>query len=149
MRSIKLLLIVVGVSALALAFVGHVAADGPSFNASDFGRTVNGTRFAFRMVPVKSFSSDNATSSGLAGAPRQDILRVGVLTAKADADSCTTTGTPPVTTCTPPPTGHSRGERLRPLTRTVESQESSFSTGPDSTQSTRMAQACSLSMIRH
>ena len=112
MRIIKWLVIVVGVSALALVFLGRVAAQDPSFNANDFGRKVVGTTFAFRMVPVKSFSSDNATSSGLANAPRQDILRVGVLTAKADADSCTTTGTPPVTTCTPSTHGTLTGRTI-------------------------------------
>lgn len=110
MRSIKWLLIVVGVSALALVFLGRVAAD-RSFNAKDFGRT-GGTTFAFRMAPVKSFSSDSGTS-GLATAPRQDILRVGVLTAKAGPDSCTTTtGTPPVTTCTPSTHGTLSGRTI-------------------------------------
>ena len=39
-------------------------------------------RYAFRMTPVKSFSADApGDPGGLASAPRQDILRVGVFTA--------------------------------------------------------------------
>jgi len=99
MRSIKWLIIVAGVSALALVFLGRVAAD-PSFNARDFRGT-----FAFRMVAVKSFSSDSQAntgpSSGLATAPRQDILRVGVFTATPDFVAPTTPPAPP-----PPPPTH-------------------------------------------
>ena len=116
MRSIKWLIIVVGVSALALVFLGRVAA-GSSFSAKDFGRST-GTTYAFRMGPVKSFSSDNSNQtsgvggSGLATAPRQDILRVGVFTATAGLDSCTTTGIPPVTTCTPSNNGTLTGRTI-------------------------------------
>jgi len=116
MRSIKWLTIVVGVSALALVFLGRVAA-GSSFSAKDFGRST-GTTYAFRMGPVKSFSSDNSNQtsgvggSGLATAPRQDILRVGVFTATAGLDSCTTTGIPPVTTCTPSNNGTLTGRTI-------------------------------------
>ncbi len=109
MRTVKWALIVGGVSALALVFVGRVAAD--SFNAKDFGRP-GGTTFAFRMVPVKSFSSDSGSTSGLATAPRQDILRVGVFTATADPDICTTSGTPPITTCTPSTHGTLTGRTI-------------------------------------
>ena len=119
MRSIKWLTIVVGVSALALVCQvrAQVSAAPLRFHAKDFG-VGGGTTFAFRMEPVKSFSSDNSNQtstvggSGLANAPRQDILRVGVLTAKADADSCTTTGTPPVTTCTPSTHGTLTGRTI-------------------------------------
>ncbi len=45
--------------------------------------------FAFRLVSVKSFSAESGTS-GLAGAPHQDILRVGVLTIQGN---CTLTAT--------------------------------------------------------
>jgi len=91
MRSIKWLPIVVGVSAFALVLlmrVGRVSAIATDFNARDLAGT-----FAFRMVPVKSFSADNANQtpggSGLASAPYQDILRVGVLTATPDTVALT------------------------------------------------------------
>jgi hypothetical protein len=117
MRSIKWLIIVVGVSALALVSQApaQVSASPLTFHAKDFGG-VGGTTFAFRMEPVKSFSSDNSNQtttvggSGLADAPRQDILRVGVLTAKADVDSCTVTGS--VTTCTPSTHGTLTGRTI-------------------------------------
>jgi|SRR5712692_5755558 len=38
--------------------------------------------YAFRMTPVKSFSADvPGDPAGVAGAPRQDVLRIGMLTA--------------------------------------------------------------------
>lgn len=78
MSRIRLTLILGGICALALIFLVRAGADnpGPDFKAADLKGT-----YAFRMVPVKSFSSDNAGASGLATAPYQDILRVGVLTA--------------------------------------------------------------------
>ncbi len=88
MLSKKLILIVGGVSLLVLLFLVRVKADHPSFNPSFNARDFRGT-FAFRMVPVKSFSSDNGATSGLAGAPRQDILRVGTFTATPDSPGAT------------------------------------------------------------
>jgi hypothetical protein len=50
-------------------------------------RTLSG-HYAFRMVPAKSFAADRFhpgdDPAGLAGAPQQDILRVGVFTVKND-----------------------------------------------------------------
>ena len=44
-------------------------------------------RYSFRMTPVKSFSADDlANQGGLATAPRQDILRVGVFTADGNGN---------------------------------------------------------------
>jgi hypothetical protein len=81
MRSIRLILISGGLAAIALIFMMRARADAPSsFKADD----IKGT-YAFQMVPVKSFSSDNPVSSGLAAGPYQDILRVGVLTATPDS----------------------------------------------------------------
>ena len=63
--------------AAALILVGLTAlrSDDPdTFNAADLRGT-----YAFHMASLKSFSSDQGASSGLATAPRQDILRVGVL----------------------------------------------------------------------
>ena len=80
MRYFRLTLILGGISALALIFLGRTGADDPSFRARDLKGT-----YAFQMVPVKSFSSDNGTVSGVGTAPYQDILRVGVLTATPDS----------------------------------------------------------------
>ena len=44
-------------------------------------------RYAFRMTPVKSFTTDApGDPGGLASATRQDILRVGVFTAEGDGN---------------------------------------------------------------
>lgn len=52
----------------------------PQASAADENRLKG--PYSFRMVPVKSFSSDApGDPAGLASAPRQDILRVGVFTA--------------------------------------------------------------------
>lgn len=44
-------------------------------------------RYSFRMTPVKSFSADDLGNlGGLASAPRQDILRVGVFAADGEGN---------------------------------------------------------------
>ena len=49
--------------------------------ASEGAPSINGV-YAFRMTPAKSFTADApADPGGIAGAPRQDVLRVGVFTA--------------------------------------------------------------------
>ncbi len=82
MRSIRLILIAGALAALALIFMVRARAQSANFTAAGFAGT-----YAFHMTPVKSFSSDNGTASGLATAPYQDILRVGVLTATPDGSS--------------------------------------------------------------
>lgn len=57
-------------------------------SAKHFREKVHGT-YIFRMVPARSFSDVSGTS-GLAAAPQQDILRVGVF--KADAKGNITGG---------------------------------------------------------
>jgi hypothetical protein len=68
----------VALSAVILAGLGSLPAFGSSSNAS---HSLNGS-FAFRMTPAKSFSADAPNDpGGIAKAPRQDVLRVGVFTA--------------------------------------------------------------------
>lgn len=68
----------VALSAVILAGLGSVPAFGGHSGAS---HSLNGT-FAFRMTPAKSFSADASNDpGGVAKAPRQDVLRVGVFTA--------------------------------------------------------------------
>ncbi len=90
MRTIRLSLALGGLAAVALIFLVRTAVGQVSLSFD--ANSVRGA-YAFRMVPVKSFSSDNASSSGLATAPRQDILRVGVFTATPDAGFSPTHGT--------------------------------------------------------
>ena len=86
MRAISLTIVLGGVTILALSFLARAVAD-EGFSA----KGLKGT-YAFRMVPVKSFSADNASLSGLDSAPYQDILRVGVFTATPDTTPGAATG---------------------------------------------------------
>ncbi|MBI3669324.1 MAG: hypothetical protein HY237_06050 [Acidobacteria bacterium] len=81
MRTIRLAMMLGGLSVLALIFLARATAHGGNgFDADDLKGT-----YAFRMVPVKSFSADDSSTSGLSSAPYQDILRVGVFKATPDS----------------------------------------------------------------
>ncbi len=77
-----------GAAALFLVFLlsGKAAAGNNGDNNKTFSvKDVKGT-FSFRLVPAKSFAADRFAGggddpSGLASAPRQDVLRGGVFTA--------------------------------------------------------------------
>ena len=86
-KKLGALLLVASAIALALAVptgaqLTNTTTTTPTFSVSD----VSGT-FTFRLVPAESFAPffnpatcPSAPDSGICGAPRQDILRVGVLT---------------------------------------------------------------------
>lgn len=58
----------------------------PGFAKQPKGQPINGT-YAFRMTPAKSFTADApGDPGGIAGAPRQDVLRVGFFTADGNGN---------------------------------------------------------------
>src|SRR5438132_11487870 len=79
---------VVLIVTLSLANVPQAAADSAK-GAPPKCDSITGA-YAFRLVSLKSFSAESPAMSGLATAPYQDILRVGVL---AIDGSCTLTAT--------------------------------------------------------